>query len=54
MKFVAWFGGGLGDVFLRLYSYPSYNSLMQFKRLGEVDAVVCCHNPIIKDVLEGK
>ena len=52
MKYVASFGGGLGDSFLRLYGHKLYNSLNQFKKLGEVDAVACCHSPVVKDVLE--
>ena len=52
MKFVARFGGGLGDVFMKLYEHRLHNSLLEFKNLGEVDAVVCCSNPATKSVLE--
>jgi len=52
MRYVARFGGGLGDVFIKLYSHKRHNSLIQFKELGIVDAVSCCSNPAVKNVLE--
>ena len=52
MKFVARFGGGLGDVFMKLYEHKLHNSLMEIKNMGEIDAVVCCSNPATKSVLE--
>ena len=52
MRFVIGFSGGMGDAFMKLYGDRIYNSLNQFSNMGILDAVVCCHNPAIKSVLE--
>lgn len=51
LKYLAGFGGGLGDVFNKLYEYHQYQVLPLTADRAIIDCVVTCCNPAVKSIL---
>lgn len=51
MKYIAQVGGGLGDVFVKLYHHSQYQILPMIVDRFDVDCLVTCCNPAIKSIV---